>query len=662
MKSHKSYAIVLCLALLFLLITNGQTWAEGNIQTTKKELSAVKTEQPPTIDGVLDDACWQDAPQAVGFTDERTEKPAKNQSIGRLVYTDNAIYVGLHLYDDMPDKIVARQTKDQTRIRGEDSVSFSLDPFHTHQFSDRNFFIVNPIGTKYAHLATGRAEKSEWIGLWKTAAQIVDDGWIVEMEIPWQMLDYPDTKEPIRMGINIDRLQQRTGERSWWCNLGVNEFRENDGHWIDVLPPPRKRELRLLPYLIGGINETETDKGEYTARAGADLRYEVTPQLRLIGTANPDFENIEQAVEGIDFSYGERYVPDRRPFFSEGGNVYRLGQLFHSRRIMDMDSGLKVFGKIGKNTSVGTLGTYHRNNQNIILQATQSLTATSNVSAAFLSHHQREAEVNNVGYLSGDVRHGKLSARSAFARSQAGESTGGDGYASLIYKGQLVQPYVSVFFVDSDFVNRLGYHPFTGYRGVSLGGYLVNEWREGFFRRASVSVQSEASNTYEGEVFRRGLSVSSLILTHSDYALAAGWRGGQFEEFSDSVFSIGLRARASDRFNNVGITYNGGEQAGERIHRISGYLNLRVYDFTAGFSSRIQWHFERRYQQILTLTYDFSPALSLGSRLIWQVEGVNIYFALRRSGYAGTEFFVILGDPNALEFKRRLVTKVIRAF
>ena len=133
---------------------------------------------------------------------------------------------------------------------GEDWVSFSLDPFHTHQFSDRNSFIVNPISTKFAHLATGRAEKSEWIGLWKTAAQI------------------------------------------------------NDGHWIDVLPPPRKRDLKLLPYLIGGINETETSVGatsesrrEYTARAGADLRYEVTPQLRLIGTANPDFENIEQAAE-----------------------------------------------------------------------------------------------------------------------------------------------------------------------------------------------------------------------------------------------------------------------------------------------------------------------------------------------------------------------------
>ena len=489
------------------------------------------------------------------------------------------------------------------------------------------------------------------------------------MEIPWQMLDYPDTTKPVRMGINIDREQQRTGERSWWCNLGVNEFRENDGHWIDVLPPPRKRELKLLPYLIGGISETETSVGatsesrrEYTARAGANIRYEVTPQLRLIGTANPDFENIEQAVEGIDFSYGERYVPDRRPFFSEGGNVYRLGRLFHSRRITDMDGGLKLFGKIGKNTSIGTLGTYHRNNQNIILQATQSLTATSNISAAFLSHHHHETEVNNVGYLSGDVRHGKFSVGSRLVQSWVGESDARRGFVSLGYNGSLFQPYLSVFFVDPDFVNRLGYYPFTGYRGIGLGSFITNEWREGFFRRASVSVESQVSNTYEGEVFRRDLSISSGILTHSDYSLSAAWRGGQFEEFTDSLFGIRLGARASDRFNNVNISYTWGEQADERIHRISGNLNFRTYGFTVGLTSQIQWHFERRYQQILTLTYDFSPALSLGSRLIWQVEGINSYFTLRRSGYAGTDFFIILGDPNASEFRQRLVAKVLRAF
>ena len=664
MKPQKTYVIAMFIALSSILIINLQTQADENPQTVQKELPAAKTDQPPIIDGILNDACWQDAPQAIDFTDERTEKPAKNQSVGWLVYTDEAIYVGLHLYDDTPDQIVARQVKDQTRISGEDWVSFSLDPFHTHQFSDRNFFIVNPLGTKYAHLATGRAEKSEWIGLWETAAKVVEDGWVVEMEIPWQMLDYPDTTEPVRMGINLDRFQQRTGERSWWCNLGVQEFRENDGHWIDVLPPQRKRELKVLPYLIGGINETEASESrrEYTARAGADLRYEVTPQLRLIGTANPDFENIEQAVEGIDFSYGERYVEDRRPFFSEGGNVYNVGGLLHSRRIVDMDGGLKLFGKIRKNTSVGMLGTYHRNNQNFIFSTSQTLTATSSVNAALLSHHHRDTRANNVGYLGGKTRYNKLAMEGDIVQSWAGESNGRKGFASLEYNGSIFQPSVFVSFIDPDFVNNLGYHPFTGNRGGALQGIIKNEWREGFIRSLFVGANVIASNTYEGEVFQRDLAVFSNFLTHSDYGLSVGWVGGRFQEFTDSVFNIRFSVRDSDKFNNFRIGYSGGEQANARIHRVSGNLNLRAYGFTAGLSSSIQWHFERRYQHILTLAYDFSSALSLGSRLIWQVEGINIYFALRRSGYAGTDFFIILGDPNASEFKQRLVAKVIRAF
>ena len=654
--------------IVFILSVGFQPLAISSDTTIKRELPAVKTDQRPTIDAALDDVCWQDAPQAINFTDGRTKKPAKNQSVARLVYTDEAIYVGIYLYDDMPDKIVARQTKDQTQIRGEDFASFSLDPFHTHQFSDRNWFMVNPLGTKYAHLATGRAEKSEWIGLWTAAARVVKDGWIVEMEIPWQMLDYPDTSKPIRMGINVDRWQQRTGGKSWWSNLGVNHFQENDGHWIDVLPPPRKRELKLLPYLIGGIRETKTEERKPSVRAGIDFRYEVTPQLRLVAAANPDFENIEQAVEGIDFSYGERYVPDRRPFFSEGGNIF--GDYFHSRRIIDMAGGLKLFGKIGKNTSIGTLGTYHPNNQNGILRVSQALTDTSNISAAFLSHNHRDTETNNVGYLSGNIRYGKFSAYSNFAQSRANEHTqswddglnGSNGYISLGYAGELIRSYFSAFFVDPDFVNKLGYQPFTGYRGVNLEGRLQNEWRDGVVRSVYLYVESEGSNTYANEVFRRSLYVYSSLLTHSDYSLFMSWSGGQFEEFTDSVFRVGFGVRDSDRFNNLRFSYNWGEQAGEDIYRISGDLNLSAYGFTAGLSSQIQWHFKRRYQQILTLTYDFSPALSLGSRLIWQVEGINIYFALRRSGYAGTDFFIILGDPNAIAFKQRLVAKVLRAF
>lgn len=230
--------------------------AEPSRDTIQREILAVKVENPPTIDATLDDACWKIAPQADNFTHVRTGNPVEDNSKVKLVYTNEAIYVGWYLYDSRPDKTVARQTQDHARFgkTTEDWVSFSIDPFHTHRFSDRTFFMANPLGKKYAHSPARDSNKTEWMEQWNVAANIVEDGWVVEMEIPWQMLDYPDTTEPIRMGINFDRGQARTNEHSWWSNIGVREFYKNDGHWLNVLPPPKSSRVE------GFLDSLETDK------------------------------------------------------------------------------------------------------------------------------------------------------------------------------------------------------------------------------------------------------------------------------------------------------------------------------------------------------------------------------------------------------------------
>ncbi len=206
-----------------------------------RELLAVKIENPPTIDGILDDACWKIAPEANNFTEVSSGNSVKDASIAKILYTNEAIYVGWYLYDSKPSEIVARQTLDHVRFgrTTEDWVSFSIDPFHTHRFSNRTFFQANPLGKKYVRSPKRAAKSMKWMDQWNVAANINATGWIVEMEIPWEMLDYPDTTDPIRMGINFDRGQVRTDVRSWWSNVGVEELYEKDGHWLHVLPPPK---------------------------------------------------------------------------------------------------------------------------------------------------------------------------------------------------------------------------------------------------------------------------------------------------------------------------------------------------------------------------------------------------------------------------------------
>ena len=210
---------------------------------TQREMLAVKVNYSPTIDGTLDDACWKIAPHADGFIHADTRNLVEDDSLVKMVYTSEAIYVGWHLYDSQPDKIVARQIKDDRKfvsVTTEDWVSFTLDPFHTHQHAGRKFFMANPFGTKNVY-HPGKDEDStkKWMDRCNIAAKIVEDGWVVEMEIPWEILDYPETTEPIRMGINFERVHARTRTRSWWSNIEPIEPYEDDGHWMHVLPPPK---------------------------------------------------------------------------------------------------------------------------------------------------------------------------------------------------------------------------------------------------------------------------------------------------------------------------------------------------------------------------------------------------------------------------------------
>lgn len=285
--------------------------------TVQKEILAVKIEKPPKIDGKLEDKCWKIAPQADNFTHVSTEKPVKDQTTVKLVYTDKSIYVAWHLYDSQPQKIVALQTKDQVRFVNEDSVCFSIDPFHTRKSEHRTLFMVNPLGKKYVYFATARPKNPEWADQWKVASKIVDDGWVVEMEIPWQILDYPETTEPISMGINFDRKQQRTGEHSWWSNIGVEKLYTNDGNWMQVLPPSKSSRMQgmLDAFERGRYNPA----GVFTQ--GNEVSLTDKDYFRLLNTSglNP----IDGLRLGGGFEIGKRWHYDPLFFERSGETILR---------------------------------------------------------------------------------------------------------------------------------------------------------------------------------------------------------------------------------------------------------------------------------------------------------------------------------------------------
>ncbi len=285
--------------------------------TANKELLAVTTDKPPTIDGKLDDQCWKIAPEADGFTHVDTEKLVKDQTIVKLVYTDKAIYVAWKMHEPDPKKIVKRQTKDHIRFVNEDAVCFSIDPFHTHRPTHRTLFMTNPLGSKYVQFASTHPKKAELSDRWKVAAKIVDDGWVAEMEIPWNILDYPETTEPIQMGINFNRKQQRTGgENSWWSNIGDDKEYKNDGNWIRVIPPSKSSRMQ------GMLDAFEKDR--YNASnvftQGKDSTFTDKDIFRLVNTSglNP----MDGLRLGGGFELGTQWNPDPY-FFDRSGETIR---------------------------------------------------------------------------------------------------------------------------------------------------------------------------------------------------------------------------------------------------------------------------------------------------------------------------------------------------
>src|ERR1700741_3808922 len=78
-------------------------------QAPAKKTIAVKTTTPPKIDGMLDDEAWKNAPVATDFIEfspnsGRHETPENRTEI-KILYDDNAIYVGARMYETSAKKV-----------------------------------------------------------------------------------------------------------------------------------------------------------------------------------------------------------------------------------------------------------------------------------------------------------------------------------------------------------------------------------------------------------------------------------------------------------------------------------------------------------------------------------------------------------------------------
>ncbi len=318
-------------------------------------LRAAQRTAPIRLDGRLDEPAWQATAAGNGFTQQRPTDgaPATQQTEIRMLFDDEALYIGARMYDSLGRAGVRTQLVRRDQEPQSDFLQLIFDTFHDHV--GRTMFAVNPSGVKGDAGQASAYMDPSWDPVWDVATSIDSLGWSAEFRIPFSQLRFSPAPEQT-WGLQVWRYVQRLNEMSMWSYWsqtdagGVSQF----GHVEGLRPGTDRKRGEILPYVVGQVDALRPgpagdpfyDPNAQTLRVGADVKYRLSPSLTLDATINPDFGQVEVDPAVVNLSAFETFFQERRPFFVEGGGIFSFGSfncyfcsnvsslsLFYSRRI-----------------------------------------------------------------------------------------------------------------------------------------------------------------------------------------------------------------------------------------------------------------------------------------------------------------------------------------
>jgi len=318
---------------------------------------ATRAEVPILVDGVLDESAWERAEPVSRFIQAIPDAgyPATEETLVRVLYDDANLYVGALLLDSDPEGITAQFLNQDFDTHEDDVFAVTLDTFLDHRNSF--MFLINPRGAVKdgQTFDNSRTTNLAWEGVIQVETIIHDDGWTVELAIPFSTLRFDPALKDQEWGVNFLRRLRRRNEDSYWAPLD----RRSKVHTMALAGTltglsglPRPRNLTVKPFALadhssGDLVPDETGGAGYDG--GMDLKYGLTPRLTLDLTYRTNFSQVEVDQEQVNLTRFSLFFPEKREFFVENSGIfsfgdlsernYRLGAsprdftLFHSRRI-----------------------------------------------------------------------------------------------------------------------------------------------------------------------------------------------------------------------------------------------------------------------------------------------------------------------------------------
>lgn len=314
-----------------LLVLPFQALAQQSTYLDSKRFEMISLSEEPVIDGVIDEAVWQ---QAAVITDlhqvlpfEYTE-PSQATEI-RIFYTEQAVYVAARMAEEQPEAITANVLKQNDgNMSGDDWFMVQLDTFMDRRSGYR--FATNANGVRWDAIFKSPTEaQADWQGIWQGESARDDQGWTTEIRIPYQTLSFDPEKS--NWGINFVRNIQRNSERIAWFSrdrqfnagdtgiaTGMTGMRQGLG--LDVVP-----SLTLIRNRIYGSGAAAGVEENF--EPSLDIFYKVTASLNASLTVNTDFSATEVDNRQVNLTRFSLFFPEKRDFFLRDSDIFEFGQI-----------------------------------------------------------------------------------------------------------------------------------------------------------------------------------------------------------------------------------------------------------------------------------------------------------------------------------------------
>ncbi|UCG43316.1 MAG: carbohydrate binding family 9 domain-containing protein [candidate division WOR-3 bacterium] len=555
------------------------------VAAADKTVQVRHTDIAPRIDGVLEQV-WNQADSIVDFIQSQPDEAAEpTEKTAVYVLQDRAnLYVAY--------RCEARNHPPVGQLYGlEDEFTVFIDPMDTRQTG--YFFKLYGSGIYRSGLILddGRMTDWSWEGVWYSAIKLHEDSAIVEMKIPFKSIRYK--RGAGEWGINFGRFIAYNRERDYWVEVtetGGGNRVSNFGRLKGMNPRSQGYYFELYPEGFVRLDQDPGEDARVRPSASLNLKWDLTSVTTLNATVLPDFAQIESDPFSFNLSRYPVYFPERRPFFIEGSELFRMTgiggwgfrplELFYSRRIgkavgeepVPILSGLKLTTR-SPDWSFGALGAY-----------TDRLTDSAGAGLeprrgfAVLSGKFRLPDATSLGLLfSGTAAPGgdynaALGAdwnfrsgphRGAVQTAVTADSgrTGwalNSGYSG--YVGNFTASGALSVYGDSFSVEDIGYAPWAGMKSFEASAGPVWRGNGGALRRSSLTPGFEFAQIPGSD------QLSCYAWIPVEFQFRNGWGmhgsayGGKGYEADTSYFGRGadlsIWGNSLQHDHNVGVSFN----------------------------------------------------------------------------------------------------------